>query len=646
MRTRNRLIAGVLAAVAAGGAVVALGVAVLLGNIVHLRTTANATLSTGTYVDATLNVERVVVDAETGLRGYVITSQPVFLAPTRAAEKQLPKAAAALEQAAAHEHAYVAGANALADSAREYMSGYVPRVITEVTSAPGAARSVPTTTLGKQLVDGIRLQTQQLEQLISERQAARQRAARSSANTAVTVAVVVLIVLTALTLALGGFLGWLLVGRERARERASFLADAGAQLDRGTTAEEVLDTFATLALERGNAYCLAEELPDPDTPELALGRASAGDATMLSPGDSPGTEAAWEKARVTARKRRTTATHATALDSAGGHGHVHVLALAAVARGSLLARVVLARRDRGWGQEEVQEISGLGARLALTLYARSLQAGTEAMYRRSEQTARTLQQSLLPTAIPDVPSCELAIRFVPAGAGDLVGGDFYDVFPVADDRWAVVLGDVCGKGPGAAAVTAMARWTLRSFAGSARSPADALRALNEAMLRQGRDGRFITIVYALLTVRADEAHVTVACAGHPPAILVSDDGDPATLGAHGDLLGIWRDIRLEEVDLRLRPGESLVLYTDGVTDEGPGSNGSAEHTIRSVTAAPSADTLADALRDEAERANAVTRDDVAIVVVRYTGTGALGGRFEKPVDQARALAGHPGARHD
>ncbi len=82
MRTRSRLIAGVLVAVAAGGATVALGVAVLLGNIVHLRATAKATLGTGSYLDATINVERAVVDAETGLRGYVITGKPLFLAPT------------------------------------------------------------------------------------------------------------------------------------------------------------------------------------------------------------------------------------------------------------------------------------------------------------------------------------------------------------------------------------------------------------------------------------------------------------------------------------------------------------------------------------------------------------------------------------
>ncbi|HUA07214.1 MAG TPA: SpoIIE family protein phosphatase [Solirubrobacteraceae bacterium] len=480
MRSRTRLIAGVLVAVAAGGAVVALGVALLLGNIVHLRATAKSTLSTGSYLAATINVEREVVDAETGLRGYVITGKPLFLAPTQTARRQLPTAAVALEQAAKQEGAYVARANALANAARAYTSDYVPGVIAEVTSDPSAARSVATTTLGKQLVDGIRLQTQQLEQLISERQAARQRAARSSANTAVTVAVVVLIVLTLLTLALGGFLGWLVVGRERARERA------------------------------------------------------------------------------------------------------------------------------------------------------------EALYRRSEHTARILQESLLPTTIPEVPSCELAIRFLPAGAGDLVGGDFYDVFPVADGRWAVVLGDVCGKGAAAATITAMARWTLRSFAGSARSPAEVLRALNDTMRRHDPDGRFITIVYALLSVGGDEAHVTVACAGHPPAIFVSDVGEPETLGAHGDLLGIWPEVRLDQVDVRLGPGDSLVLYSDGVTDQGPGSDGSPEHALRAVTAAPTADGLADALRAEAERVSLVTRDDVAVVVVRYVGTGAGRDRARPPAPAHRA----------
>ncbi len=639
MRPQNRLIAGVLAAVTIGAAAVALGVALLLVHIVHLRTTANATLRTGAYLDTTIDLESDVVDAETGLRGYVITGKPVFLSPTQAAESDLPAATLALEQAAGRDGAFVSRATALAAAARFYMTSYVPDVQREVKIDPAVAQSFATTARGKQLVDGIRTQTKQLEHLISERQAARQRSAKSSANAAVAVGVVVLVVLTGLTLALGGFLGWLLVGRERARERAAFLAEAGTVLDRSTTSTEAIETFTALAVERGSGYCEAQELAagEPVTPDLELARASAGDSGLVPPGERPAVDAAWEQARLLARTRRATATRGATFES--DHGQVHVLAVAAVARGGLIARVELARRGRSWRREEIEEISGLGTRLALTLHARTLQARTEALYRRSDHIARTLQQSLLPTAIPDIPSCEVAIRFAPAGAGDLVGGDFYDVFAVGDDQWAIVIGDVCGKGPGAAAVTAMARWTLRSLAGSPRPPADALRTLNELMLRQDLGGRFITIVYALLTVGADEAQLTVACAGHPPAIFVSNDGEPAALAARGDLLGIWPEIRLDQLSLRLGDGDSLVLYTDGVTDPGPGDARSPEHALRDLSTAPTANALADALRDEAARASAVPRDDVAIVALRYHSRHAKHGPAERAGRRTAVPAG-------
>lgn len=137
MRRQNRLIAGVLTAVTVGAAAVAIGIALLLTHIVHLRTTANATLRTGTYLDATINLESEVVDAETGLRGYVITGKPLFLAPTRTAESVLPAATLALEQAAEREGAYVSRATALADAARVYMTSYVPTVEREVATDPG-----------------------------------------------------------------------------------------------------------------------------------------------------------------------------------------------------------------------------------------------------------------------------------------------------------------------------------------------------------------------------------------------------------------------------------------------------------------------------------------------------------------------------
>ncbi len=188
---------------------------------------------------------------------------------------------------------------------------------------------------------------------------------------------------------------------------------------------------------------------------------------------------------------------------------------------------------------------------------------------RSERTAAILQRSLLPHGLPTVPRCELAVRFRPAGAGELVGGDFYDVFALGKGRWAIVLGDVCGKGAEAAAITAMARWTLRSYITDTDDPAEPLRFLNASMLRQDLDGRFITVAYLLLSTERDRAQVSVACAGHPAPIHVPALGEPVAVDARGPLLGVWPDIDLETERLVLMPGDSLVVYTDGVTDQGP-----------------------------------------------------------------------------
>jgi serine phosphatase RsbU (regulator of sigma subunit) len=191
------------------------------------------------------------------------------------------------------------------------------------------------------------------------------------------------------------------------------------------------------------------------------------------------------------------------------------------------------------------------------------------------------------------------------------------VFAVGPDQWAIVVGDVCGKGAGAAAVTAMARWTLRTLADSALPPAEVLRLLNDVMRHQSEEQRFITIIYALLRIRDGAAHVRIACAGHPPAIAVSPSGEPAAVPASGDLLAVWPDIRLHEVEVTLQPGASLVFYTDGVTDQGPGVERSPERAIRKLHGDRTADALADALRDESKRWTDAPRDDIAIVALRY-----------------------------
>jgi serine phosphatase RsbU (regulator of sigma subunit) len=232
-----------------------------------------------------------------------------------------------------------------------------------------------------------------------------------------------------------------------------------------------------------------------------------------------------------------------------------------------------------------------------------------------------LRQSLLPTSLPAIPGCELAVRFRPAQEAELVGGDFYDAFAVSDGRWAIVVGDVCGKGAEAAAVTAMARWTLRSLASWSVGPDEALRFLNRAMLGEDLEGRFITVAYLLLTIEDGVAHVALACAGHPPPILVPASGEPRVLPARGTLLGIWPDIRLQTTELALEHGDTILLYTDGVSDSGPGAAREPAEALRGHGHRAGADQLADALERYATEPREPRRDDVAIFAVQFTGGG-------------------------
>ena len=235
--------------------------------------------------------------------------------------------------------------------------------------------------------------------------------------------------------------------------------------------------------------------------------------------------------------------------------------------------------------------------------------------------AGTLQESLLPPELPWVPGLELAARFRPLGAGVEVGGDFYDAYETARNDWAVVMGDVCGKGPEAARVTALARYTLRAAAIQARRPRVVLGVLNDALLRQQPDGRFCTVSYLRLRPGAGGVHAVLASAGHPLPLRLGHDGRVGSLGHTGPLLGVLPTVNLRDHSVTLRPGEVVVLYTDGVT-EARGADGEfGEERLREVLAGCSgfhAADVADAV-DQAVSAHLggrPRRDDMALLVLR------------------------------
>jgi PAS domain S-box-containing protein len=237
--------------------------------------------------------------------------------------------------------------------------------------------------------------------------------------------------------------------------------------------------------------------------------------------------------------------------------------------------------------------------------------------------ARTLQHSLLPAELPDIPGIEAAARFRPTGEGNEVGGDFYDLFATGGRGWTVVMGDVCGKGPDAAAVTALARYTLRAAAMRERLPSRSLRLLNEALLRQRDDRRFCTVAYAYLEAHDGGIRVGVASGGHPLPMLVRSDGTVESVGVPGTLLGVLPDPNLEDRSFALAPGDALVFFTDGVI-EGRGANVLLdEDGLRELLAGcagAGADAIAARVEDAAVAAQGGNpRDDIAVLVLRVAG---------------------------
>jgi PAS domain S-box-containing protein len=181
-------------------------------------------------------------------------------------------------------------------------------------------------------------------------------------------------------------------------------------------------------------------------------------------------------------------------------------------------------------------------------------------------TARTLQESLVPPHLPAVRGLELAARFRPAGTGTQVGGDFYDIFETLPDQWAIAVGDVCGKGAPAAALTALTRYTVRAAAMYEQDPRGVLRVLNQALLRQRGDYRFTTLVFCVLDLSGERPRLRIACGGHPRPLLLRPDGTATAVGAVGPLLGVVSDAEFSDQEVDLETGDILVLYTDGLTD--------------------------------------------------------------------------------
>ena len=265
------------------------------------------------------------------------------------------------------------------------------------------------------------------------------------------------------------------------------------------------------------------------------------------------------------------------------------------------------------------------------------------LYGERDRIASTLQQSLLPPDLPVIPGVAVEARFRPAGKGIEMGGDFYDAFEVGENAWAVTIGDVCGKGPDAAALTAMVRYTLRAVTMHERRPDLALELVNRAILRDRSDDRFCSAALAIVQTRPDSVRVELASAGHPLPLLLRPDGTVETIGARGHLLGLWAEFEAEPIALELAPGDTLILYTDGVTDarapERILDTDDLAELVRSCAGAGAASTAERIERSVADSLAGEPRDDIAVLVIEAQGTDAvLGAETEDEFDGALRLS--------
>jgi serine phosphatase RsbU (regulator of sigma subunit)/PAS domain-containing protein len=290
------------------------------------------------------------------------------------------------------------------------------------------------------------------------------------------------------------------------------------------------------------------------------------------------------------------------------------------ARGRVLGALTLvaAESERLFTARDVSFAEDIATHAALAV-------ANARLYTEQQEIALTLQRSLLPRRMPRPPGVQVAAVYRAAGAQNMVGGDFYDLWEMTggpEGEFGFVIGDVCGKGAGAAALTALARHTVRtaSIWLPGHRPDGVLRAVNDAVIKRAGSGQFCTVAYAYAKPFEDGFELLVASGGHPLPFVLRADGSVEQPGTPGTLLGILADINVHEQRIVLRPGDGIVLWTDGVSDRRGDGELFGEERLRALLEAAGAGSPRE-IADGIERAvvgfsATEPQDDIALLVVR------------------------------
>ncbi|WP_255956150.1 SpoIIE family protein phosphatase [Streptomyces odontomachi] len=286
-----------------------------------------------------------------------------------------------------------------------------------------------------------------------------------------------------------------------------------------------------------------------------------------------------------------------------------------VARNRVIGMLTLGKPSEDhFRQENLELAEDLSRRAALAL-------DNARLYSERTAISQSLQRSLLPPELPEVPGVEVEVIYRAAGEGNEVGGDFYDLFPISDDSYGFAIGDVCGTGPEAAAVTGLARHALRLLAREGFGGPAVLERLNAAILDEGARSRFLTLLYGELRPQEDgSAQLKVVCAGHPLPLRLRQDGTIVPAAEPQPLLGVMDDLDLYEQTVTLEPGDVLLCVTDGVTErrEGTrmlGDDGLVE-VLTTCTGLTAGAVASRVLRAVERFASDAPSDDMAILAMR------------------------------
>lgn len=421
----------------------------------------------------------------------------------------------------------------------------------------------------------------------------------------------------------------LLEAEREARERASFLAQAGEVLSASLNYEETLRRVARAAVPDRADWCVVDMLvADGSLDRLAVAHADpakerwAAEIQERYPPDPTATTGVFEVLRTGVPELYEEIPDEMLVAAAQDAEHLALIRELGLSSGIIVPLTVrsepvgavtfiLATPGRRYGPRDLELAIELGRRASVAIENARL-------YRERNHIAQTLQRSLLPPRLPQIEGFDIAARYRAAGEGYDVGGDFYDAFQTRDGPWAMVVGDVCGKGPEAAGLTSLARYTIRAAALVQRSPGEVLAMTNEVLLREQAGGHFVSVVHVWLDPERGE--VRMASAGHPPAIVVRAGGDVEEAKPRGTLLGVSGESLYEDLDVALAPGDAIVLYTDGVLDAGAPERVLGTEDLATVLAGaagrPAAE-LADLVEREALAGRShPPRDDLAILALR------------------------------